>query len=346
MIIASRSASASPRCNFLRIRGAGATRRSLGLKCASGHPAIMPWHDDPNFLLRFHPKRRLHRRQWRHRQDGGARLRPGRAQRHAAGARATPAQGDSGAVVRRRTPVGRARVCAEPHGARPAGLAEGLGRARCARVAPVDAMAVNGDGKNGGSLGFDAFGAHAGTLAWIVEDSNLNSALDAALKFAHKVEIVKGCATRLTCGPKGAAWSWKTGAASMPGWYVAPTGAIPGCAGSATSASITAPTTSGDRHQFFLRKAAPRRRPPVVHLQRRHHRAAAAAGQARLAGVVGAGNPGRHPDGGIDGRTGRAPVRIRRRAARHPEALQPESVKAVPLALVRPHALITHRTWP
>ena len=73
------------------------------------------------------------------------------------------------------------------------------------RVAPVDAMAVNGDGKNGGSLGFDAFGAHTGALAWIVEDSNLNGALDAALKFAHKVEIVKGCGARLTCGPEGAA---------------------------------------------------------------------------------------------------------------------------------------------
>jgi len=72
------------------------------------------------------------------------------------------------------------------------------------RVAPVDAMAVNGDGKNGGSLGFDAFGAHTGALAWIVEDSNLNGALDAALKFAHKVEIVKGCGARLTCGPDGA----------------------------------------------------------------------------------------------------------------------------------------------
>ncbi|HAV37393.1 MAG TPA: oxygenase [Massilia sp.] len=73
-----------------------------------------------------------------------------------------------------------------------------------ARVAPVDAMAVNGDGENGGSLGFDAFGAHTGTLAWIVEDSNLNNALDAALKFAHNVNIVSGCACRLTCGPEGA----------------------------------------------------------------------------------------------------------------------------------------------
>ena len=74
-----------------------------------------------------------------------------------------------------------------------------------ARVAPVDAMAVNGDGKNGGNLGFDAFGAHTGALAWIVEDSNLNGALDAALKFAHNVQVVHGCAVRLSCGPDGAA---------------------------------------------------------------------------------------------------------------------------------------------
>jgi len=73
-----------------------------------------------------------------------------------------------------------------------------------ARVAPVDAMDVKGDGEQGGHLGFDAFGAHTGTLAWIVEDSNLNSALDAALKFAHNVQLVSGCAVRLSCGPEGA----------------------------------------------------------------------------------------------------------------------------------------------
>jgi ubiquinone biosynthesis UbiH/UbiF/VisC/COQ6 family hydroxylase len=74
-----------------------------------------------------------------------------------------------------------------------------------ARIAPVDAMDVQGDGEKGGHLGFDAFGAHAGTLAWIVEDSNLNEALDAALRFAQNVNIVTGCALRLTCSPSGAA---------------------------------------------------------------------------------------------------------------------------------------------
>jgi ubiquinone biosynthesis UbiH/UbiF/VisC/COQ6 family hydroxylase len=74
-----------------------------------------------------------------------------------------------------------------------------------ARVTPVDAMDVQGDGEKGGRLGFDAFGAHTGTLAWIVEDSNLNQSLDAALRFAQNVQVVTGRATRLTCSPGGAA---------------------------------------------------------------------------------------------------------------------------------------------
>ena len=69
-----------------------------------------------------------------------------------------------------------------------------------ARVAPVDTMQVNGDGKDGGALAFDAFGAHVGTLAWIVEDRNLNQALDAALRFAPKVQLVHGRAAGLTQG--------------------------------------------------------------------------------------------------------------------------------------------------
>jgi ubiquinone biosynthesis UbiH/UbiF/VisC/COQ6 family hydroxylase len=72
-----------------------------------------------------------------------------------------------------------------------------------ARVAPVDAMDVKGDGEQGGHLGFDAFGAHTGTLAWIVEDSNLNTALDAALRFAQNVDIVTGRACKLTCSSLG-----------------------------------------------------------------------------------------------------------------------------------------------
>jgi ubiquinone biosynthesis UbiH/UbiF/VisC/COQ6 family hydroxylase len=68
------------------------------------------------------------------------------------------------------------------------------------RVEPVDSMLVYGDGKDAGGISFDAFSAHTGTLAWIVEDSNLTQALDAALKFAPNVQIVTGRAAQLTAG--------------------------------------------------------------------------------------------------------------------------------------------------
>lgn len=66
-----------------------------------------------------------------------------------------------------------------------------------ARVAPVDAMIVHGDGARAGGLAFDAYGAHTGALAWIMEDRNLGQALDAALKFAQNVRMVEGRATGL-----------------------------------------------------------------------------------------------------------------------------------------------------
>ena len=73
-----------------------------------------------------------------------------------------------------------------------------------ARVAPVDAMVVQGDGAGAGDLSFDAYGAHAGTLAWILEDRNLGQALDAALKFARNVAVVHGRATALERDADGA----------------------------------------------------------------------------------------------------------------------------------------------
>lgn len=72
------------------------------------------------------------------------------------------------------------------------------------RIAAVDAMIVKGDGAQAGQLDFDAFGARTGALAWIVEDGNLNKALDAALKFAPDTRIVTGRATRLRLNPDDA----------------------------------------------------------------------------------------------------------------------------------------------
>ena len=72
------------------------------------------------------------------------------------------------------------------------------------RVQAVDSMAVNGDGEKAGDVEFDAFGAHVGALAWIVEDRNLCQALDAALKFAPNVSIVSGRAVRIETGDDSA----------------------------------------------------------------------------------------------------------------------------------------------
>ncbi len=66
------------------------------------------------------------------------------------------------------------------------------------RIAPVDAMAIHGeDAALGGQVGFDAYGARTAELAWIVEDSNLNRALDSALQFAPGVKRISSTASAL-----------------------------------------------------------------------------------------------------------------------------------------------------
>ncbi|MFZ6658795.1 FAD-dependent monooxygenase [Undibacterium sp. TJN19] len=72
------------------------------------------------------------------------------------------------------------------------------------RVAPVTAMQVQGGGADAGKLGFDAYGAHATELAWIVEDKNLNQALDTAMRFAQNLTLVQGRAQQLSALPDGA----------------------------------------------------------------------------------------------------------------------------------------------
>lgn len=81
-----------------------------------------------------------------------------------------------------------------------------------ARVAPVDAMAIHGDGDGqAGQLGFDAYGARVDALAWIVEDRNLNHALDGALRFASGVRFVQGSAVELACAADRATVALDTG---------------------------------------------------------------------------------------------------------------------------------------
>ncbi|MFZ6845525.1 FAD-dependent monooxygenase [Undibacterium sp. RuTC16W] len=67
------------------------------------------------------------------------------------------------------------------------------------RIASVEAMQVfGGNAASDGKLGFDAYGAHVQELAWIVEDKNLNQALDNALKFAQNITQVAGHASRMS----------------------------------------------------------------------------------------------------------------------------------------------------
>jgi len=94
-----------------------------------------------------------------------------------------------------------------------------------ARVAPVDAMLVNGDGPHPGGLAFDAYGAHTGTLAWIIEDRNINQALDAALKFAHNVTHVSGRAIGLLQDADGATVQLDDGSALRAALVVGADGA-------------------------------------------------------------------------------------------------------------------------
>lgn len=66
------------------------------------------------------------------------------------------------------------------------------------RIAPVTAMQVHDAAETvDGKLDFDAYGAYINELAWIVEDSNLNHALDAALSFAPNIQYVVGQAAKL-----------------------------------------------------------------------------------------------------------------------------------------------------
>ncbi|MES2832485.1 MAG: FAD-dependent monooxygenase [Pseudomonadota bacterium] len=60
------------------------------------------------------------------------------------------------------------------------------------RVTPVEAMVVKGDDiARSAEVSFDAYSAREEALAWIVEDSNLSKALDAALNFASNIRLVR-----------------------------------------------------------------------------------------------------------------------------------------------------------
>ena len=73
------------------------------------------------------------------------------------------------------------------------------------RVAAVTGMQVkDGAEQRDGQLGFDAYSARTQELAWIVENRNLNLALDSALRFAQNLQLHVGQAQQLSVDTQAA----------------------------------------------------------------------------------------------------------------------------------------------
>lgn len=88
------------------------------------------------------------------------------------------------------------------------------------RVTPIEAMKVfdaDIDGQqninkiSSGEIAFDAYGAYETELAWIIEDKNLNHALDTALQFASNITRVSGQAVDLIQNENEAVLALATG---------------------------------------------------------------------------------------------------------------------------------------
>lgn len=78
---------------------------------------------------------------------------------------------------------------------------------RLERVQAVSAMQIVDAVPNtlaASALSFDAYAAHVEELAWIIEDRNLNQALDQALQFAQHITRIEGQAQSLRVDGQGA----------------------------------------------------------------------------------------------------------------------------------------------
>jgi ubiquinone biosynthesis UbiH/UbiF/VisC/COQ6 family hydroxylase len=209
------------------------------------------------------------------------------------------------------------------------------------RIAPVDTMVVNGDGAQAGDLAFDAFGAHVGALAWIVEDRNLNQALDAALKFAPNVHIVSGRAESMACAGEGATVTLEGGRTVRCELLVGADGG---------QSWVRGQCDIGIDYRSYHQRAV------VTNFscERPHHGAAFQwfTGSEGIIALLPL--PGERvslvwsaPDTLADTLMNESLGELAIRLGEHADAvlgalkpLQPEAVKAVPLSLVRPHAVV------
>ncbi len=213
------------------------------------------------------------------------------------------------------------------------------------RIAPVDAMVVNGDGpQSGGRLAFDAYSARAGLLAWIVEDSNLNAALDAALRFAPNLKVVSARAVRLEQDEKRATVHLDNGD-SLPASLVV--GADGG------QSWVRAQCDIGiDFRPYGQRAVVANFSTSLPHHGAAHQWFTSAEGIVALLPL-----PGNQvslvwsaPDALADTLVQEPLSRLAERLTALPRQpfgtllpLQPETVQALPLALIRPHAIVSQR---
>jgi 2-octaprenylphenol hydroxylase len=213
-----------------------------------------------------------------------------------------------------------------------------------ARVAPVDAMDVRGDGTAGGQLAFDAFGAHSGALAWIVEDSNLNAALDAALRFAQNVDVVTGSAQRLSATADGATLALEDGGSIEAALVIGADG---------RDSWVRGQCDIGVDYRAYHQRAI------VANFtcEKPHHNVAYQWFTCKDGIIALLPLPGNRvslvwsaPDALADTILAESLGELAIRLGEHADdklgllkPLQPEAVKALPLALVRPHALVAPR---
>jgi 2-polyprenylphenol 6-hydroxylase len=213
------------------------------------------------------------------------------------------------------------------------------------RIGPVDAMIVRGDGgQNAGRLEFDAYGARADVLAWIVEDSNLNRALDAALKFAPNLRTIAGRAVQLQVQADAATIQLENGDVLRAALVVGADGG---------QSWVRAQCDIGLDYRSYHQRAI------VANFscEQPHHGAAfqwftCAEGIIALLPL-----PGQRvslvwsaPDQLADVLLKESAAQLAQRLSALPghtlgqlHALLPESIKALPLALIRPHAITAPR---
>jgi len=213
------------------------------------------------------------------------------------------------------------------------------------RIAPVEAMVVHGDGaQQAGRLSFDAYGARVNALAWIVEDGNLNCALDAALRFASGVRVVAGRAVELRTDAEHALVRLDNGDTLSASLVV---GADGGQSWVRNQCDISIDYRSYGQRAIVANFSC----------EQPHHGAAFQwfAGEQGIIALLPL--PGQRvslvwsaPDALADTLLRESPAQLAERLTALPEQklgrlqpLQPENIKAFPLALIRPHAITAPR---